>query len=79
MDGTSYSVTEVKVVDSILFIRVKVNDLSEVVKYILDVFSNVSWLDTIDEEYLRASIEACTKSTISDLTEQLKYNNTALN
>lgn len=75
MDGTSYSVTEVKVVDSILFIRVKVNDLSEVVKYILDVFSNVSWLETIDEEYLRASIEACTKSTISDLTKQLKYEN----
>lgn len=75
MDRSEFSIIETKYVDSgsILFIRVKVNDLSKVVAYILNVFTDISWLNGISEDFLRVSIEACTKSTVEALTKQLRY------
>lgn len=77
MDKSSFSIKEAKFIDSnsILFIRVKVNDLSKAVEYILNVFKDVSWLKDIEEDYLRESIEACTADTVNDLAKNLHHTN----
>ena len=68
MDKSSFTIKEANFIDSnsILFIRVKVNDLSKAVEYILKVFKDESWLKNIEEDYLRESIEACTSDTVKE-------------
>ena len=77
MDKSSFSIKEANFIDSnsILFIRVKVNDLSKAVEYILKVFKDESWLKNIEEDYLRESIEACTSDTVKELEKNLHHTN----
>ena len=77
MDKSSFTIKEANFIDSnsILFIRVKVNDLSKAVEYILKVFKDESWLKNIEEDYLRESIEACTSDTVKELEKNLHHTN----
>jgi hypothetical protein len=68
----AYTIIEYKQIDShINFIRVKPNDLSLTLKELFLSLSNLSWLDTFDKDYLKASFEQRAKITLDNLKNKL--------
>lgn len=58
----------------IFFVRVDPGDLNQTLKDIFQTLSNLSWLNKIDEEYLRVSFQKRAESTLEMIAQKIEAN-----